>query len=166
MSLSPRPVPTSALASVPAATLVAGTLVAALPLPLATGALPNLALILLIAWTSLTPRLLPPWSLFLVGLLHDAVAGLPLGVMALVLPAIRIAIRFGEDRMPLRSLGSGWLAAAALVMLAAALELAALAIAGRATAPGPLLVQAGLTILCYPLALALVAAITGRLARA
>jgi hypothetical protein len=86
--------------------------------------------------------------------------------MALVLPVIRIVIRFGEDRMTLRGFGSGWLAAAALVMLAAALELAALALAGRALATGPLLVQAGLTILCYPLALALVAALTDRLARA
>lgn len=166
MSLSPRPVPAPALASVPAATLAAGALLAALPVPLAAGALPNLPLILLVAWTSLLPRLLPPWSLFLVGLLQDAVTGLPLGVMALVLPAVRIAIQFGEDRMTLRGLGSGWLAAAALVMLGALLELVALAIAGRAPAPGALLVQAALTILLYPAALALVAGLTRRMAAA
>ncbi|WP_448582379.1 rod shape-determining protein MreD [Thermaurantiacus sp.] len=166
MSLTPRPVRTFALVAVPLASLLGGALVAALPLPLATGALPNLPLILLIAWASLAPRLLPPWSLFLVGLVQDAIAGLPLGVMALVLPVIRIAIRFGEDRMMLRDLRSGWLAAAALVMLAAALELVALAIASRAAAPAALLLQAGLTILCYPPALAFVAALAERLARA
>ncbi len=165
MSLSARPVPAATRASVPGASLAAGALLSALPLPLAAGALPNLPLILLIAWSGVVPRLLPSWSLFVIGLLHDAVGGLPLGVSALVLPAIRIAIRFGEERMANPGLASGWLAAAALVMLATGLELAALALAGRAPAPQPLLVQAALTILLYPAALALVAALARRMAR-
>lgn len=161
--LSRRPVARQALAVVPAATLVGGALLSALPLPLGAGALPNLPLLLLIAWAAVVPRLLPPWVLVPVGLVQDAVAGLPLGVMALVLPVVRLAIAAGEDRMTMRGFPEGWAAAAALVMLGAAVEALALLLAGRALAPVSLLLQAALTILLYPAVLGFVAGLIRRL---
>lgn len=161
--LAPGPVSPLAIATAPAVSMALAVLLLALPVPLAGGALPDLPLLLLIAWGGLQPRLLPSWAAFLLGLLADAIMGLPLGVMATTYAGVRIAIGFLEERAPQRTLWSEWLSAAAFVMLALFLEAAALLIADRAVALAPMLVRAAISIAVYPVALALVVRLMRRI---
>lgn len=148
----------------PAFTILVGTLLLALPLPVERGGLPLFPLLLLIAWAGVQPRLVPAPAAFLLGLFADAVAGLPLGVMAASFVAVRVMAGRVSARAAGRSLAEEWLAAAAFLMAAALVQMAALALADRGVAAGPLLVQAALSILGYPAAFALVARLNGRLA--
>jgi rod shape-determining protein MreD len=155
-----------AVAATPALTVALAILVMALPLPLGAASLPDLPLLLVLGWAVVQPRLLPGWSAFFLGLLQDAVSGLPLGVMAVALPVARLLPDLLGLRSNTRSLSAEWLAAAGVIVAAMLVEAGALWLAGQAVRLLPLLLQAGLTILCFPAALAGVARIGRRLAGA
>lgn len=147
----------------PALSILAGALLLALPWPVELGGLPLFPLLLLIAWSGVQPRLVPAPAAFLLGLATDAIAGLPLGVMAATFVAVRVLAGRAGARAATRRMAEEWLAAAALLMAAAAFQMAALALAARASAPVPLLAQTAVSILVYPAVFALVAAIHRRL---
>jgi rod shape-determining protein MreD len=138
----------------------------ALPLPVALGALPALPLLLLIAWSGVQPRLLPPWAAFLLGILFDMVAGQPLGVFGTVFLLVRVMAGLALTRAASRSMLEEWLVAAGLVLLGGGLQLACLLVAGRAIAPAATLVQAAISTLFYPAILAIVARLNQRLLKA
>ncbi|MFN3371434.1 MAG: rod shape-determining protein MreD [Sphingomonadaceae bacterium] len=147
----------------PALTVLAAALLMCLPLPLAWGVMPNFALLFVIIWASLQPRLMPAWVAFALGLLLDMLAGLPIGLSALVFALAVVAVRLAEARVEGHSLAVDW-AFAALVILAAHLLTWQLhALVGRTVPLGPLLAQAALTALAFPPATALAARIQRRL---
>ncbi|MCS6987599.1 MAG: rod shape-determining protein MreD [Sphingomonadaceae bacterium] len=162
--LGPAPLPAGLVPFVPALSVVAATCVVALPVPLAAGALPNLPLAALIAWAGLQPRLVPPLAAFPLGLLADAVAGLPLGVQALTFLLVRLVAGATAERAATRTLTEEWLIAGLLLWGATVLEAGGLALAGRAPALGPLLVQWGLSALSYPAVFAAAGALGRRMA--
>ena len=141
----------------PAASILAATMLMMLPLPLAWGVMPDFALLLLIIWARIQPRLLPPWVAFLLGLCADAILGLPFGVFATVFPLAVVLIRIGEARLEGRDLVVDWGVAALLLLGGHLLAHELLGFAGRAPALAPLLAQAGMSILAYPLATAVAA---------
>ncbi|WP_448578112.1 hypothetical protein, partial [Thermaurantiacus sp.] len=156
--------PRQLAALLPALTILAAALLLALPLPLAMGGLPLLPLMLLVAWSGVQPRLLPGWAAFLLGLLADALAGLPLGVLGASFVGVRVLAGLAGVRAGGRGLVEEWLAGAALLMAAAAFQMAALALAGSAVAARGILVQALLSILLYPAGFWIVARVNRRLA--
>jgi rod shape-determining protein MreD len=163
-SIDQPALPSPIAALLPAFTILAGALVLALPIPMVMGGLPMLPLLLLVAWSGVQPRLIPGWAAFLLGLLADALTGLPLGVLGASFVGVRVLGSLAGARAGGRGLIEEWLAGAALLMAAAAFQMAALALAGSAVAPQGILVQALLSILLYPAGFWIVARVNRRLA--
>jgi rod shape-determining protein MreD len=147
----------------PATTIVLAALVMALPLPLAWGVMPHLALLLVLIWASIQPRLLPAWAAFLLGLFADLLFGMPIGIWALIFPLMVVAVRLAEARVEGHNLWVDWVFASLLILAAHLLAWQAMRFAGQAAALVPMLTQAGLTILAYPLAARLAARAQRRL---
>lgn len=148
---------------VPAGTILLSLLLMTLPLPLAWGVMPQLALLFLIIWASIQPRLIPAWAAFLLGLLADFLFGLPMGVWAVLFPAVVIAVRLAEARVEGHSLLVDWGFAAFLLVVMQLLAWQFLEFLGHSPAFWPMLAQAGMSILAYPLAASVAARIQRRL---
>ncbi len=147
----------------PALTVVAAALVMCLPLPLAWGVMPNLALLLVIIWASLQPRLMPAWVAFGVGLLLDMLAGLPVGLSGLLFALAVVAVRLAEARVEGHSLVVDWAFATLIVVAAHLVTWQLHALLGRSVPLAPLMVQAAMTALAFPPVAAMAARIQRRL---
>lgn len=148
---------------VPAGTILLSTLLMMLPIPLAWGVMPHLALLFVIIWASVQPRLIPAWAAFLLGLFADFLFGGPMGICAVLFPATVIAVRLAEARVEGHSLAVDWAFAALLLVLAQLLAWQLLGFVGRAPAFWPMLAQAGFSILAYPMVASIAARIQRRL---
>ncbi len=148
---------------VPAGTILLSLVVMMLPIPLAWAVMPHLALLFIIIWASIQPRLIPAWAAFLLGLFADFLFGLPMGVWAVVFPMAVIVVRLAETRVEGHSLVIDWAFAAVLLLLAQLLAWQLLDFVGRTPAIVPTLAQAAITILAYPLAASIAARIQRRL---
>jgi rod shape-determining protein MreD len=141
----------------PALGIFAASLVMALPVPLAWGVMPHLPLVLVMLWATVQPRLLPPSAAFLLGLAHDAVAGAPIGLFALVFLLMVVAVRVLEHRSRGAGVALAWLPACGLVLAAFLLTWQIQQLLLRPVPLGPHAVQALLTCLAIPAMLRLVA---------
>jgi len=102
-------------------------------------------------WTVYRPDLMSSPAVFLVGLIHDAVSGLPLGVTSLAFLLGRAALVARQRFFYAKSFSVIW---GLFVLWAPSVEavryaVAALAV-GHLVDPTPLVVQGGLTIALYP----------------
>jgi rod shape-determining protein MreD len=148
---------------IPALCVLLGLVLMALPLPLAWGVMPHIALLMVVIWASLQPRLMPAWAALLLGLVADLVTGLPFGVNGLIFVLAVIAVRLGEARVERHSLLLDWLFVSLLILASQLLLFELLAFAGREAALAPLVVQALVTMLAYPPVAALAARIQRKL---
>ncbi len=148
---------------VPAGTIILSLLLMTLPLPLAWGLMPQFALLFVIIWASIQPRLIPAWAAFLLGLLADFLFGLPMGVWAVLFPAAVIAVRLAETRVEGHNLVVDWAFAAILLIVAQLLAWQIMGFVGRAPALLPMLAQAAISILAYPVVASIAARIQRRL---
>lgn len=149
---------------IPAFTVFLAMLVMALPIPLAWGVMPHLALLLILIWASIQPRLMPAWLAFLLGLLFDIMVGLPIGHSALLFSAVVATVRLAEAWVEGHNMVLDWLFAAILILAAQLLSVQILRVIGHQAAFGPMMMQAALTILAFPLMVALAARVQRRLA--
>lgn len=138
---------------VPLATTIAMLLLMVVPsrVPGFAPVVPAFLLMAVYYWAIFRPDLLPGWVAFVVGLIYDAVAGLPLGVTALVL-LLTHGVVASQRRF---FLGNTFIVAwSAFAMVAAAAALTTMALvwaaAGRASGGERLVVQYLLTLLLYP----------------
>ncbi len=139
--------------ALPAGLAVLLVLIAAMPLgPPGFGqVMPFLPAIAVFYWSVYRPDLLPRSMVFLIGLLHDSLAGAPLGMSAIILLAISAVGRnqrrfFSDKTMP-----AVWFGFALLGVLATALAwlLASLLYLGVVPSAHSV-VQLCLTVACYP----------------
>jgi len=149
--------------SIPALTVVLAILVMALPTPLAWSVMPHLALLLVLIWASIQPRFMPVWLAFLLGLLFDMLVGLPIGHAALIFSAGVAAVRLAEAWVDGHSLMLDWIFVGTLILLAQLLSIQILELTGHMAALVPMLTQAALTILAFPIMVILAARIQRRL---
>jgi len=152
--------------AIPAFTVFLAMLVMALPVPLAWGVMPHLALLLVVIWASIQPRLMPAWLAFLLGLLFDIMVGLPIGHSALLFSAVVAAVRLAETWVEGHNLVLDWLFAAFLILAGQLLSMQILRLVGHETPIAPMMVQAALTIIAFPLMVVLAARVQRRLAEA
>jgi rod shape-determining protein MreD len=148
---------------VPAGTVFLALLLMALPLPLAWGVMPNVALLLVILWASIQPRLLPVWGAFLLGLFADLLFGGPIGIWALLFAAAVVAVRLFEAWAEGHTLPFDWAFASLAATLAHLIAWQMLHFLDFSAPLTPFLVQAALTALAYPAVAALAARIQLRL---
>ena len=148
---------------VPAGTILLSMLLMMLPVPLAWAVIPHIALLFVIIWASIQPRLIPAWAAFLLGLFADFLFGVPMGIWAVLFPATVIAVRLVETRVERHSLVWDWAFAALLLIAAQLFAWQMLGFVGRAPAFWPMLTQAVVSILAYPMVASVAARIQRRL---
>jgi rod shape-determining protein MreD len=149
---------------VPAGTVFLSLLLMALPLPLAWGVMPHVALLFVILWASIQPRLMPAWGAFLLGLFADLLFGGPIGIWALLFAATVVVVRLIEASTEGHALVFDWVMAGVVATAAHLLAWQLLRFLGSSAPAGPFLAQAALTTLAYPPVAALAARIQLRLA--
>jgi len=138
----------------PTAATLALMLLASAPLGLPDQAalLPAIALGCVYFWSLFRPAAMPPWSVFLIGLLLDLLGYLPLGagVLALLVAhGLTIQARRFLARQGFLVVWLGFAALAALVALL--IWLAAMALGFRLLPFAPAVFQCALSIALYPL---------------
>lgn len=112
---------------------------------------PAFVLMAVFYWTVHRPDLLRPWQVFLIGLLHDILAGGPLGVNSLVLLFAYWAIVAQHKVFRGKSFGLVWCAFALVAAGAELLVMIAALVTGYGLInPAAALVQYALTIALYP----------------
>jgi rod shape-determining protein MreD len=113
---------------------------------------PSLTACIVYFWTVYRPDLLPPLALFVIGVVLDAVGGLPLGLTALALLLLRGFLLSGQRFLLAQPFAVIWACFLPVVLLLAALRWAlAVLFWGRLFPVEPLLIEAGLTVAAYPL---------------
>lgn len=135
------------------------------PLPLPVPAMPNLALLAVLAWVMLQPALMPPWLAFVVGALGDMLFGMPLGVNATLFAVAAGSIRLLDLLLVDRSHLVDWLGASLLVLACALATGPLMALAGRPVPVLPMLWQVLTSMIAWPLLLSACVAVQRRLAR-
>lgn len=142
----------------PAATVIAGSAVALLPIVSPSGWWPDWGLLLLIAWRLLRADAWPVWWAAPMGFVSDLIHGNPIGFSIAAWSAIMIAMDLLDRRTLWRDYWIEWAIAALLIALVELAEWQVSAIAGAAV---PLRVTTGpaiiIAILCFPIAAFIVA---------
>jgi rod shape-determining protein MreD len=90
--------PIAGAAIVPPASVVAASLLSALPIVAQTGWFPDFGFLMLIAWRLLRADVWPSWWAAPLGLLNDLLAGLPIGLSVSVWTASMLALDLLDRR--------------------------------------------------------------------
>ena len=151
-----EPMPHNPARLLPWATVMAGSLVTALPVGATLALLPPMGLLMLLAWRLLAPLALRRWAPAALGLFDDLLSGQPLGSAVLLWTLAFFLIDLFDQRTIFRDFAQDWLIAAAAIALCL--------VGGRFVASpisahvdGVLVVQVLVSILVFPLAAWLVA---------
>jgi rod shape-determining protein MreD len=138
---------------VPAETVIAGSMIALLPIVSSTGWWPDWGLLMLIAWRLLRADAWPAWWAAPLGFANDLIVGNPIGLSVSLWSAIMIATDMLDRRTMWRDYWIEWAIAALLIALA---ELAQWRVAAILGAAVPLKSSAGpailISVLCFPVA--------------
>jgi rod shape-determining protein MreD len=147
--------------AIPWATVMAGSLVTIIPVVATIPLLPPFGLVMLLAWRLLARFAFRPWAAAPLGFFDDIVSGQPLGSAVLLWSLAFVAIDMIEQRLAFRDYWQDWLIASGLM---AACLLAGRFIAVRVDAhvDTVLLAQIVVTMLVFPLAARIVAAIQNK----
>ncbi|GGB33120.1 hypothetical protein GCM10011380_23230 [Sphingomonas metalli] len=142
--------------ALPWASVLAGSLLTAIPIVASVPILPPFGLLMLLTWRLLARFALRPWAAAPLGFADDLVSGQPLGSAVLLWSLCFIGIELVERRMVFRDFWQDWLiASGAIVFCLAVGRVLALPVGARVD--GALLAQAAATILLFPVSTRLVA---------
>jgi rod shape-determining protein MreD len=147
---------------VPLLTCLAALFLMTMPVITSGPSMPHLALLTVLVWGLFQPVLMPPHVALLLGVLTDAVLGLPLGINATLLPVLALAISALERRYGHRPYALDWMLAGVLVLAYQILTWMLLGFVDGELPFAPLLGQAATTTLAYPLAVAVIGRIQRR----
>lgn len=139
---------------VPWASTMAFALIGVVPLhiPQFDSVVPSLSLIAVFYWTSYRPELIPAWAAFVLGLMQDALSGLPLGVGACTLTVAHAIVVAQRKFLMGKSFAVVWLSFAFVVLATVALGWALVcAYYGVILASPAIFFQAAATIGIYPI---------------
>ncbi|MBA3666291.1 MAG: rod shape-determining protein MreD [Sphingomonas sp.] len=138
---------------IPAATVMAGSMMSLLPIVSASGWWPDWGLLMLVAWRLLRADAWPAWWAALLGFANDLIAGNPIGLSTSLWAALMIAMDVLDRRTLWRDYWIEWVIAALFVALA---ELAQWQVASILGAPVPMRSSTTpavvISILCFPVA--------------
>ena len=126
--------PRTGAAYVPAASVIAASVLAALPIVSTSGWWPDAGFLVLIAWRLLRADAWPAWWAAPLGLVNDLVTGLPIGLSVTLWTAVMLAMDLVDRRTQWRDYWIEWALAAVLILAA---ETAEWRVAGLAGAPFP-----------------------------
>ena len=137
---------------VPAATVIAGSMVALLPIVSSAGWWPDCGLLMLVAWRLLRPDAWPAWLAAPLGFANDLIVGNPIGLSVTMWSAVMIAMEILDRRTMWRDYWIEWAIAAMFIALN---ELAQWRVAAILGAAVPLRLSTTpaiiLAVLCFPI---------------
>ena len=114
----PRP----GAAYLPAVSVVAGSLLAALPIVSVSGWYPDFGFLVLIAWRLLRADAWPAWWAAPLGFVNDLLTGMPIGLSVTMWTAVMLVMDLVDERTQWRDYWIEWAVAAALIVVAEAAE--------------------------------------------
>ncbi|HEU5482960.1 MAG TPA: rod shape-determining protein MreD [Sphingomicrobium sp.] len=114
--------PISGATIIPAASVVAGSLIASLPIVVESGWFPDFGFLMLIAWRLLRADAWPAWWAAPLGLINDLLAGYPIGLSVSVWMAAMLALDLLDRRTIWRDYWIEWGLAGLLVLLSEAAQ--------------------------------------------
>ena len=126
--------PRSGAAYVPAISVVAGSLLSALPIVSVSGWYPDFGLLVLLGWRLLRADAWPAWWAAPLGFVNDLLTGAPVGMSIVLWTGVMIVLDLVDRRTIWRDYWIEWALAALLILAAETMEwwLAALSGAGFA----------------------------------
>ena len=148
----PRP----AAAYVPAISVMAGSLLAALPIVSIRGWYPDFGFLVLIAWRLLRADAWPAWWAAPLGFVNDVLTGLPIGMSVTLWAAIMIVMDLVDRRTIWRDYWIEWALAAALILAAESFEWWLAGLNGAAFAFQSILPPVVVSVLAFPIVAGLV----------
>ena len=138
---------------IPAATVVAGSLLSLMPVVSTSGWWPDFGLLMLLGWRLLRADAWPAWWAAPLGFINDVILGNPIGLSVALRAAIMIAMDILDRRTMWRDYWIEWAIAALLIGLS---EIAHWRVAGLLGAPVPFRLTAApsilISVLCFPIA--------------
>lgn len=141
------------LSLIPAASVIAGSLVNLVPLIAQAPILPPLGFMIFLGWRFLRPQIWPLWAGLPLGLFDDLMAGNAIGSGMLLWTATLLAFDLADNRAMWRDYWLDWMVATAVLTLYIVLTMALSAFAGGGWLIAPLLPQILVSILLVPLLL-------------
>jgi rod shape-determining protein MreD len=151
---------------VPVASTVAASLLAALPIVAESPLVPEISLLVVIAWRLLRPEIWPAHMALGLGLFNDLVAGHPLGQSMAAWTIIFLACDYIDSRLGFRDYWMDWIIAAAAIAFYTGAAWYIGLLMGSDISFAVMLPQLAVSILVYPLVARLVLALDRwRLAR-
>lgn len=108
--------PVTGAAYVPAASVIAASLLSSLPIVVQNGWFPDFGFLVLIAWRLLRADVWPSWWAAPLGLLHDLVAGYPIGLSVTVWTLAMLALDLLDRRTIWRDYWIEWALASLLIL--------------------------------------------------
>ncbi|HEX8193328.1 MAG TPA: rod shape-determining protein MreD [Allosphingosinicella sp.] len=135
---------------VPTGSTMAASLLALLPFVPGAPLIPEISLLVVIAWRLLRPEIWPAYMALGLGLFNDLVAGHPIGQSMALWTLIFLACDYVDSRLGFRDYWMDWLIAAAAILFHAAVAWEISALMGSRIEFAVLLPQTIAGILAYP----------------
>ena len=151
--------PRAAAAYVPAMTVLAGSLLVALPIISTSGWYPDFGFLFLIAWRLLRADAWPPWWAAPLGFVNDLLTGQPVGMSIALWAAIMIVMDLVDRRTIWRDYWIEWALAAMLILVAETFEWWLAGLSGAAFAYQAILPPVVVATLAFPIVAGLVSRI-------
>ena len=126
--------PRKGVTAIPAASVVAASLLAILPVVSDRGGWPDFGFLMLIAWRLLRADAWPAWWAAPLGFVNDLLTGAPIGLSVALWTAVMLAMDLVDRRTQWRDYWLEWALAAAFILTA---EFAEWQVAALAGAPVP-----------------------------
>ncbi len=153
--------PITGAAWIPAASVIVGTLLSALPIVAQAGWFPDFGFLMLIAWRLLRADVWPSWWAAPLGLLNDLIVGGPVGLSVTMWTASMLALDLLDRRTIWRDYWIEWALASLLILFDEAAQWQIAAWMGAAVPFSFMLPPVLISIAAFPVA----AWIVGRLDR-
>lgn len=137
---------------VPGLSVIAGSLLAVLPIVSTSGWWPDFGLLMLLAWRLLRGDPWPAWAAAGFGLVNDLVTGSPVGLSVALWPAFMLILDVADRRTMFRDYWIEWLLAALFIALAETAQWQVAALSGAALPFAAIAPAILVAIFCFPLA--------------
>lgn len=136
---------------IPAASVVAASLLAILPVITDQGGWPDFGFLMLIAWRLLRADAWPAWWAAPLGFVNDLVTGTPIGLSVALWTAVMLVMDLVDRRTQWRDYWIEWVLAAAFILAAESAEWQVAALAGAPVPFTLMLPSIIVSILAFPL---------------
>lgn len=136
----------------PAASVVLGSLLSALPIVSVTGWWPNFGFIMLIAWRLLRADPWPIWWAAPLGLLNDLLTGAPIGLSIALWSAVALAMELVDRRTQWRDYWVEWAIATILIAVDRSADWQVAALAGAPVPYLRVIPAIAISVLAFPIA--------------